>query len=106
MRTREECIDLFTSSGSNHFDRVNACEGLESLSEWYLAAHYWKVIDRISDSEACMLIADATAKGNEYRRLCEPLNKWVEDVVNRRMMSLAEIYPKQIEIYNSIYKKD
>lgn len=39
----------------------------EQKSEWRKAAQLWQSINRISDAEACMLLAESIERGDAYR---------------------------------------
>jgi hypothetical protein len=41
---------------------------LEKESRWEEAAKMWRLCRRYEDADACQMIADATEKGDDYRR--------------------------------------
>ena len=103
--TLKECIDLFNN---NDAMKSYAIREMEKLSEWGVAAEYWRKIGRDSDAEACKLLEEAIAKGDSYRESTKELNDWVDKTVGEGIMTKEEavrvVYPKIEELYNRHYK--
>jgi len=80
----------------------------EANGLWKEAAEIWNTLGRYEDREACLLIVKGIEKGTEYRDRTRELISWVDDSVDRGVLSLEEavktISPKLREIYNEIYK--
>ena len=103
--TLQECIDLFNA---NEVSRERAIRGMEQLSEWGVAAAYWKKIGRELDADACKLLQRAIAQGDCYRDAVKELNEWVEKTVEDGIMTkekaLRIVYPKMQEEYDKYFK--
>jgi uncharacterized protein YajQ (UPF0234 family) len=104
--TLQECIDYFHS---NIMMRPNAVRQMEQLSEWRAAAYHWRLLLREIDAQACEMIAESTERGDAYRADVKPLNDWVEETVEKGIMTKDEaikvIYPEMNRIYNQHFPR-
>lgn len=77
---------------------------LEKEHQWQEAADVWRSLGRKEDADACQMIADAIAKGNQYRAdaeaVCGP-----EPDSGRHPEKNKEWHEKLREVYNHHYPK-
>jgi len=96
-------FDLYYSE--NSYMTAPVIREMESLSEWRTAAFYWNRLGRSSDANACIMLAEATERGNDYRSATKHLNDWVEKTVEEGIMEKDEaikvIYPELSRIYKN-----
>ena len=84
-----------------------AVRAMEQLSEWRTASVYWGKLGRESDARACIMIAEATERGNTYREASKHLMDWVDESVSLGMdkdEAIKVIYPELHRIHNSYYR--
>ena len=101
--TLQDCIKGFNYHWGD--DRAMFVRRMESLSEWRTAAEYWKKLSRTSDANACIMIAEATERGDAYRMDAEQLNNWVEETVENGIMSQNEAVKFISPELNRIYRQ-
>ena len=98
--TLQECINVFNT---NPLMQDAAVRNMEALSEWGVARAYWLKLGRVEDANACDLIFKAVARGDCYRDAVKHLNQWVDETVEKGIMSKDDaikiIYPEMDRIY-------
>ena len=103
-KTLAECINLFNA---NIIHQRTAIRGMEQLGEWGMAENYWRKLGEIEQAEACKFIKDAIEKGDCYRSAVKHLNEWVDETVEKGIMSkenaIKAVYPEMQRVYLSIY---
>lgn len=101
--TLQECINGFNAHRGTHMENI-FIRRMEVLSEWRTAAEYWEKIGYHSDADACIMIAKATERGDCYREATKHLNEWVDETVEKGIMTKDEaiktIYPELNRIHN------
>lgn len=105
--TLQECIKYFNESFESFpFEKVKWIRRMEVLSEWRTAAEYWTKIGYHSDANACIMIAEATERGDRHREATAHLYRWVDETVERGIMEKDEaikfIYPEIQRIHSQI----
>lgn len=103
--TLQECIDGFNAHRGTHMEVV-FIKRMEVLSEWRTAAKYWTKIGYHSDANACIMIAEATERGDRHREATAHLYRWVDETVELGIMEKDEaikfIYPEIQRIHSQI----
>jgi len=101
--TIQECINGFNAHRGTHMESI-FIRRMEVLSEWRTAAEYWKKIGYHSDAAACIMLEEAIEEGDRYREATKHLNDWVDETVDKGIMTKDEaikaIYPEMNRIYN------
>ena len=99
-QTLQECINLFNS---NMFHQTTAVRGMEQLGEYAVAAVYWRKLGREDDAKACEMLKSAIGKGECYRDAVKPLLEWVDETVEKEIMTeseaLKKVYPEMCKLY-------
>lgn len=103
--TLQECINGFNAHRGTHMES-RFIKRMEVLSEWRIAAEYWTKIGYHSDANACIMIAEATERGDRYREATAHLYSWIDETVERGIMEMDEalkiVYPEIQRIHSQI----
>ncbi len=104
--TLKEFIELFNT---NEMHKYAAIRGMEQLGEWAIAATYWEKMGKKDDADACRLLQKAIDEGDAFRNSTRHLTSWVDETVEKGIMTKQEavkvVYPEMQQIYKEYYGK-
>lgn len=80
VKTIEECLEVFKKG--NYNTKVLACEKMERMSEWDVAAVCWGQIGHFDDQQICRTISKAIKSGDPIRKEMGKINEIYEIMIS------------------------